>query len=116
MSNQTPDDELRRAIAEAEVAEATLRRMKESLIPRDRVLAIEKLMDAELRAMIARETARFSPAIIAAKTEEEAQQVLESMSQAMLAANERIRVEMLAQVKAWTLAGLEDRTEEQDNI
>lgn len=106
------DEELRKAIAEAEAAEAELRRMKEGLIPRERVTALNELLRAELRAMMARETVRFAPAMSAARTDDERREVLTRMSDAMVAGVERVKAEMLAQASAWTLAGLEDRAKE----
>jgi hypothetical protein len=113
----TPEDEeLRKAIAEADAAEAELRRMKEQLVPRDRVAALDQLLRAELRAVIARETARFTPAICMATSDDERRDILIQMSEAMAAGVERVKAEMLAQTKAWTLAGLEDRAKEDERL
>jgi hypothetical protein len=43
------DEDLTKALAEAEAAEAELRRLKERLIPRERAAALHELMRAELR-------------------------------------------------------------------
>lgn len=106
------DEDLGEAVAEAEAAEAELRRMKESLIPRDRADALKALMQAELRAMITQETAMFKAAVVAAKNEDEARALLDGLAAALAAGVDRIKAEMQSQAKAWTLAGLEDRTED----
>ncbi|MEW5927106.1 MAG: hypothetical protein AB1941_06470 [Gemmatimonadota bacterium] len=90
--------------------------MKEQLIPRDRVAALNQLTRAELRAMLARETAKFTPALCAAATDDERRDILTEMSEAMVAGVERVKAEMLAQMQSWTLAGLEDQAEEDERL
>ncbi len=107
------DDELERALAAAVAAEAQLRALKASLIPRERAEALNQLMRAELRAMIARETARFQPAMNAAATPDEARAVLAQIADALVAGTERVKNEILSQAQAWTIAALEDRAAEE---
>lgn len=109
------NEQLKRVRQEAEAAEGKLRQMKERLIPRDRAEALRELLDAELRATVARETARFAPAIVAASTENEVQDVLQQMSAAMIAGAERVQSEIFSQMRSWTLAGLEDQAKEDDD-
>lgn len=113
---QTPDDEteLQRAVREADEAEARLRRMKESLMPRDRADALRQLMEAELAAMVSRELRKFEMDIVNAKSEAEAQALTVRMNAAIVAGTERVKVAITEQMKAWTLAGLEDREAGED--
>lgn len=106
------DPELRRAVREAEEAEERLRRMKESLIPRDRADALEELLQAEMAAMMAASTRRFLDDLRAANSEDEARAVLERLRQAMLDGTARVEATILQQMQAWTLASLEDRAAE----
>lgn len=110
------DEELRKALAEADAAEAELRHLKEQLIPRDRVTALNQLLRAELRAMMSREIAKYTPLICAAAPGDERREILTQMSEAMTAGLERVKAEMLTQMKAWTLAGLEDRAKENERF
>lgn len=110
------DEEMRRAVRAADAAEEELRKLKEQLIPRDRADALNSLLEAELRAMIARETAKFRPAIRAAMTQEEARDVVQQLSDSMVAGTERVKAEMMAQMHAWSLAGLEDHSKEDEGL
>jgi hypothetical protein len=62
--------------------------------------------------MIARETLKHRPLVRAAKSEAELRSAIEQMSEAMLVGTERVKSEMLSQMRAWTIAGLEDRSDE----
>lgn len=105
-------DELKRAEAEADAAEAELRRMKENLIPRDRINALRQLLFAEAGAMMNSELNKFVDRVVAVSTEEEAARLTAEMSAAIAAGLDKVQATVNEQAKAWTLAALEDRARE----
>lgn len=109
MSERDDESELDRAMREADEAEARLQREKERLIPRDRVDALNDLLRAEAVAMMSVTTRRFEAEIAAATSEDEVRAVLERMSHAMIEGTARVEATVLEQMRAWTLAGIEDR-------
>lgn len=109
MSDEKHETGLEKAMREADEAEARLRAMKESLMPRDRATAVRELLVAELRALTAREGAKCEERIAAATTDEERSQILRDFQSDMLAGIERVQAEMREQIKAWTIARIEDR-------
>jgi len=62
MPRHSDDEALQKAVTEVEAAETELRRMKETLMPRDRADALHELMRAKLSAPISRKATRFTPA------------------------------------------------------
>src|SRR5690349_7307854 len=109
MSDETRETELEKALREAEEAEAKLRQLKESLISKEHAAALDDLMKAEMRAMTERVMASFTDWIVAAKTEAESAAVIAEMQTALLAGADRVEAAVLEQLRAWTIAGLEDR-------
>lgn len=110
------DEALRKAIAEAEAAEAELRRMKESLIPRDRINALRRLAVAEVAVMAIRVLREFLPRFDAATTPKAFAAVQRDYEAAVDAGLARVREQMLAQARSWTIAGLEDAAREIDEV
>jgi hypothetical protein len=108
--NPDYDEELR----EVEALEAEVRRRKESRIPKERYEALMQLMSAELAAVESRETRWFESAIATAITAEECEAVTRQFHARVESALLRARAAMDEQMRAWTLAGLEDRAKEDD--
>src|SRR5258707_9695167 len=104
MSGDPEETELQRVTREAEEAEERLRRVKESVIPRDRVDALKDLFRAELASMMELTLPKYHGRLMGLKTEDEAKVVLEEVQQALLKGLDRVKTSNIEQMKAWTLA------------
>jgi hypothetical protein len=108
------DEELRRLNAEVDALEAELRRRKESTIPIERVKLLNQVLYAELAALESQITRWFVDAMATAITAEEREAVEKELPAKVDRAIARVNAAMEEQMRAWTIAGLEDRVKEDD--
>jgi hypothetical protein len=108
------DEELRRLNAEVDALEAELRRRKESTLPIESVKVLNQVLHSELAAIVSQITRWFENAMATAITTEDRDAVEQELHARVDRALSRVDAAMQEQMRAWTLAGLEDRAKEDD--